>query len=88
MIALKVDGKSNEIKAIPQLLEVLDVCFGDDQSRIRKGNAPTYMAMVKKTVLSLLRLVKKDYPRVSLKRMRKLAGWDSSFMDTLLTAQF
>ncbi|MEK6750016.1 MAG: ISAs1 family transposase, partial [Pseudomonadota bacterium] len=67
---------------------VLDVCFGDDQSRIRKGNAPTNMAMIKKTVLNLLRIVKKDYPRVSLKRMRKLAGWDHGFLDIVLTAKF
>ncbi|MBI2779315.1 MAG: ISAs1 family transposase [Gammaproteobacteria bacterium] len=67
---------------------VLDVCFGDDQSRIRKGNAPMNIAMIKKTVLNALRLVKKDYPRVSLKRMRKLAGWDSGFMDAVLTAKF
>lgn len=67
---------------------VLDVCFGDDQSRIRKGNAPTNIAIIKKAVLNLLRLVKKDHPRVSLKRMRKLAGWDYGFMDTVLTAKF
>lgn len=67
---------------------VLDVCFGDDQSRIRKGNAPTNVAIIKKAVLNLLRLVKKDYPRVSLKRMRKLAGWDYGFMDTVLRAKF
>ena len=67
---------------------VLDVCFGDDQSRIRKGKAPMNIAMIKKAVLNALRLVKKDYPRVSLKRMRKLAGWGSGFMDAVLTAKF
>lgn len=67
---------------------VLDVCFGDDQSRIRKGNAPTNMAIIKKMVLNLLRLMKKEYPRVSLKRMRKLAGWDAAFMDAVLRAKF
>lgn len=67
---------------------VLDICFGDDQSRIRKGNAPTNIAIIKKAVLNLLRLVKKDHPRVSLKRMRKLAAWDSGFLDTVLTAKF
>jgi predicted transposase YbfD/YdcC len=71
-----------------QLHWVLDVCFGDDQSRIRKGNAPTNIAILKKTVLNLLRLVKKDYPRMSFKKMRKLAGWDFAFMDTVLRAKF
>ena len=65
---------------------VLDMSFGDDQSRIRKGNAPRNIAIVKKTVLNLLQIVKKDMPRVSLKRMRKLAGWDDDFLTTVLAA--
>lgn len=67
---------------------VLDTSFGDDQSRIRKGNAPRNMAIVKKTVLNLLQIVKKDMKRISLKRMRKLAGWDNQFLNTVLMAQF
>lgn len=42
---------------------VLDVSFNDDQCRIRKGNAPRNIAIIKKDML-----------RVSLKAMRKLAG--------------
>lgn len=67
---------------------VLDVCFGDDQSRIRKGNAPRNMAIVKKTALNLLHIIKKERPRISLKRMRKFAGWDNDFLNTVLTAKF
>ena len=67
---------------------VLDMSFGDDQSRIRKGNAPRNMAIVKKTVLNLLQIVKKDMKRISLKRMRKLAGWDNQFLNTVLKAKF
>ena len=67
---------------------VLDISFGDDQSRIRKGNAPQNMAIIKKTVLNLLRIMKKDHPRISLKRMRKLAGWDNNFLHNVLTAKF
>lgn len=67
---------------------VLDISFGDDQSRIRKGNAPRNMAIVKKTVLNLLQIVKKDHPRISLKRMRKLAGWDNNFLNSVLIAKF
>jgi len=67
---------------------VLDISFGDDQSRIRKGNAPRNMAIVKKTVLNLLQIIKKDHPRMSLKRMRKLAGWDNDFLNTVLLAKF
>lgn len=46
------------------------------------------MAIVKKTVLNLLQIVKKDMKRISLKRMRKLAGWDNQFLNTVLTAKF
>jgi predicted transposase YbfD/YdcC len=67
---------------------VLDVSFGDDQSRIRKGNAPRNMAIIKKTVLNLLNIIKKTSPRTSLKRMRKMAGWDNAFLERVLTAEF
>ena len=71
-----------------QLHWVLDVVFSDDQSRIRKGNAPQNIAIIKKTVLNLLRIIKKTMPRVSFKAMRKLAGWDQSFLDKVLMARF
>jgi hypothetical protein len=60
---------------------VLDITFGDDQSRIRKCNAPINMAIVKKTVLNLLSIVKRASPRRSLKRMRKMDGWDNLFLE-------
>ena len=67
---------------------VLDMSFNDDQCRIRKGNAPRNIAIIKKTALNLLQIIKKEKPRISLKAMRKLAGWDYSFMDTVLMAKF
>ena len=67
---------------------VLDICFNDDQSRIRKGNAPRNIAIIKKTVLNLLQIIKRIKPRVSLKGMRKLAGWDHDFLDSVLMAKF
>lgn len=70
---------------------VLDVSFGDDQSRIRKGNAPRNIAIVKKAALNLLQIIKPALPRsprVSLKRMRKLAGWDNAFLEAVLMAKF
>ncbi|MCF8713166.1 ISAs1 family transposase, partial [Corynebacterium parakroppenstedtii] len=54
---------------------VLDVCFNEDKSRIRKENAPRNMGIIKKTVLNLFQSVKRANPRMSLKRIRKLAGW-------------
>lgn len=71
-----------------QLHWVLDMSFNDDQSRIRKGNAPRNIAIIKKTVLNLLNIIKPSKPRISLKRMRKLAGWDQDFMDAVMMAKF
>lgn len=67
---------------------VLDITFNDAQSRVRKGNAPNNMAIIKKTALNLLQITKKKHPRMSLKRMRKLAGWDNDFLDEVLIAKF
>jgi predicted transposase YbfD/YdcC len=67
---------------------VLDISFGDDQNRIRKGNAPHNMVIVKKTVINLLQILKKDMKRISLKRMRILAGWNNEFLNTVLMAKF
>ena len=67
---------------------VLDMSFGDDQSRIRKGNAPQNMAIIKKTVLNLFRIVKNNMKYISFKQMRKLAGWDNEFLNTVLLAKF
>ncbi len=67
---------------------VLDVCFNDDQSRIRKGNAPRNIAIIKKTALNLMQVIKPLYPRISLKRMKKLAGWDDEFLHKVLGARF
>ena len=94
-----ISSLSGEVKTLSQAVRqhwgvenklhwVLDVCFNDDQSRIRKGNAPRNIAIIKKTVLNLLQMIKKDRPRISLKRMRKLAGWDHDFLDSVLMAKF
>lgn len=61
---------------------VLDVSFSEDQAR----NAPRNIALVRKMVLNLLRSAQK--PRQSLKRMRKAAGWDDSFLHSILQADF
>lgn len=85
----KILNATREHWAIENKLHwVLDVCFGDDHSRIRKGNAPRNIAIVKKTALNLLQIVKKTKSRISLRRMRKLAGWETGFMHEILTAKF
>lgn len=66
---------------------VLDVSFNDDLSRIRQGNAPSNIVIVKKVVLNLMRMIKPLFPRVSFKQMKKLAGWDDQFLHSVLSAK-
>ena len=56
---------------------VLDVTFNEDQSRIRKGNAPQNIAMVKHVALNLLKQAQKKLKGISVKALRKAAGWDN-----------
>ena len=61
---------------------VLDVGFGEDQSRIRKGNAPVNIGAMRHVALNLMQLYKK--PRQSIKQLRKLAGWDDQVLQDIL----
>lgn len=72
---------------------VLDVTFGDDDSRIRKGNAPQNILTMKKAALNLLQMVKTKYPKIygistSIARLRKVAGWTEELLLKVLTADF
>jgi predicted transposase YbfD/YdcC len=69
---------------------VLDMTYGDDQSRIRKGNAPENMAIIKKVSINLIRAIKQthEYSRISIKIIRQMAGWNSKVLDAILRAKF
>jgi len=69
-----------------QLHWVLDMSFGEDQSRIRKGNAPTNVAIIRHAALNMIRQVPKK--RISVKSMRKAAGWDDSLLSEVLAQVF
>lgn len=69
-----------------QLHWVLDMSFGEDQSRIRKGNAPTNAAIIRHAALNMIRQAKKK--RLSIKLMRKAAGWDDSVLTEILAQVF
>jgi predicted transposase YbfD/YdcC len=63
----------------------LDVSFGDDKSRVRKGNAPQNILVLKKVCLTLLEKIKARYPRIdgvraSIARLRKLNGWVNAWL--------
>ena len=66
---------------------VLDVVFGEDDSRVRKDHGPENMAMIKHVVLNKLKTVQKNYPRRSLKSLRKAAGWSDDALEEILVAR-
>ena len=63
---------------------VLDVGFGEDQSRLRKGYGAKNMAVVRHFALNLVRSAK---DKKSIKLRRKLAGWTPDYLNQLLNEQ-
>jgi predicted transposase YbfD/YdcC len=64
-----------------QLHWVLDVAFDEDAARSRKDNAPQNLALLRKLALNLLR----QHPATaSIKGKIKRAGWDDSFLLSVL----
>jgi predicted transposase YbfD/YdcC len=64
-----------------QLHWVLDVVFREDNSRIRTGNAPENMAVLRHVSLNIL---KKDKSKGSIRTKRYRAALDTTFLETLL----
>lgn len=62
---------------------VLDVTFREDQSRIRKDNAPENMAILRHMALSLLKQESTTKKGVRAKRLK--AGWSDSYLLKVLT---
>ena len=60
---------------------VLDVVFREDLARLRSGNAPANMAIVRHTALNLLSAAR---PTTSFKNRRKKAGWNVDYLETVL----
>ena len=60
---------------------VLDVVFRDDLARLRSGNGPANMAVIKHTALNMLNQAK---PNTSLKNRRKRAGWNQDYLARLV----
>ena len=65
---------------------VLDVTFNEDRSRIRKKNGPENMAIVKHTVLNLLR--QNGDEKTSLKRRRRRASYSEAYLSDILQKEF
>jgi predicted transposase YbfD/YdcC len=66
----------------------LDVVFNEDESRVRKGHAPHNMALVRHFALNMLNTVKKGFKDVSVKALRKKAGWGNAFLQLVLKQNF
>lgn len=66
-----------------QLHWVLDVEFNEDNSRIRKDNAPENLAIIRHIALNLLKQNKSDKGSIRSKRNR--AGWDNDYLLEILT---
>jgi predicted transposase YbfD/YdcC len=62
---------------------VLDVSFGDDQSRLRKGHGARNMATVRHFALNLVRAAT---DKRSIKSRRKRAGWSPEYLQALLSS--
>ena len=60
----------------------LDVTFGEDQSRIRKGHADANFSILRRTALSLLK--NNRTLKVGIKNKRLAAGWDDDYLAQVL----
>jgi predicted transposase YbfD/YdcC len=60
----------------------LDVTFGEDQSRIRKGHADANFSILRRTALSLLKNNRTS--KVGIKNRRLAAGWDDDYLTQVL----
>jgi len=60
----------------------LDMSFGEDQSRIRKGHADANFAVVRRMALSLLK--NEESQKVGVKTKRLTAAWNEDYLEKVL----
>ena len=61
---------------------VLDVNFGEDNSRIRNVNADENFSIIRRVALNLIKL--DDTKKASQRSKRKMASWNTDFLEVLL----
>jgi hypothetical protein len=59
----------------------MDVVFGEDQSRLRRGHGAQNMALVRRLAFNMVRAGK---GKRSIKTARKAAGWNIDLLQTIL----
>jgi predicted transposase YbfD/YdcC len=64
-----------------RLHRISDVVFAEDLARLRSDHAPVNMAVVRHMATNLLHQAK---PMTSLKNSRKRAGWNTTYLESLL----
>ena len=57
---------------------VLDVSFGEDACRVRKGGGAEMFAVLRRMALNMLK--REDTLRVGIAAKRKRAGWDTRYL--------
>lgn len=65
---------------------ILDVTFREDDSRIRDGNAPENLAIVRHIALNMLQQHRGK--KTSVKKLRKMSGWNDSNLKMILETKF
>jgi predicted transposase YbfD/YdcC len=67
---------------------VMDVVFGEDYSRVRTANGAENMSTIKHVALNKLQAAKPQFKKdMSIKRLRKKAGWDDETLDMILRTE-
>ena len=61
---------------------VLDVCFREDDSRLREGHGPNNFALLRKAALALLKRAKGVKEGIECRRL--VAGWDKTYLLNVL----
>jgi predicted transposase YbfD/YdcC len=63
----------------------LDVTFGEDQCRLRKGHSDANFSILRRTALSLLK--NESTAKIGIKNKRLMAGWDHKYLSKVLFKQ-
>jgi hypothetical protein len=58
--------------------------FREDESRIRKDNAPANMAIVRQIAMNLLKN-EKSYKNISVRAKKLVAGWSGEYLIKLIS---
>lgn len=60
---------------------VLDAIFKEDQSRSRRGHGAVNMALIRRFAFNIVRAGKGRGP---IKTPRKVAGWDTNYLEQII----